>query len=151
MLKQVTELLRLGIIEPSTAAYYSQVLLVAKPGINVWRLCVDYRAINDCTADAAFPIPLIDEIFRRIGTKKAKYFGTMDLTQRYHQAPVALRSRAYTAFILFSGIYQFTRLPFGPKRAPSYFQEQMARLLVGLLYFICELYLDLRSATIKMI
>ena len=66
----------------------------------------------------------------------------MDLTQGYHQAPVAPSSRIYTAFILFCGLYQFTRLPFGPKRAPSYFQEQMAGVLVGLIYFICEMYLD---------
>lgn len=66
----------------------------------------------------------------------------MDLTQGYHQAPLSKATRKFTAFILFCGVYQFTRLPFGPKRAPSYFQEQMAAVLIGLLYFICELYLD---------
>jgi hypothetical protein len=66
----------------------------------------------------------------------------MDLTQGYHQAPVSLMTRVFTAFILFCGLYQFTRLPFGPKRAPSYFQEQMAGILVGLIYYICEMYLD---------
>ena len=34
-------------------------------------------------------------------------------------------------------------LPFGPKRAPSYFQEMMASIvLLGLIYQICEEYLD---------
>jgi hypothetical protein len=42
-----------------------------------------------------------------------------------------------------TGIYQFQRLPFGPKRAPSYFQEMMASVvLIGLIYFICEMYID---------
>ena len=50
-------------------------------------------------------------------------FGVMGLTQGYHQAPLAFAARIFTAFIAFCGIYQFTRLPFGPKRAPSYFQE----------------------------
>ena len=27
-------------------------------------------------------------------------------------------------------IYEFTRLPFGPKRAPSYFQEIMATVVL---------------------
>ena len=41
------------------------------------------------------------------------------------------------------GIYHFTRLPFGPKRAPSHFQEMMASIvLLGLIYQICEVYLD---------
>ena len=67
----------------------------------------------------------------------------MDLTQGYHQAPLIFATRAYTAFITFSGVYQFTRLPFGRKRAPSYFQEIMATVvLTGLIYMICEMYID---------
>ena len=59
----------------------------------------------------------------------------MDLTQGHHQAPLTLATRAYTSFITFPGVYQFTRLPFGPKRAPSYFQEIMATVvLTGLIY-----------------
>ena len=67
----------------------------------------------------------------------------MDLTQRYHQAPLSSTTKAYTAFITFSEVYEFTRLPFGPKRAPSCFQEIMATVvLVGLIYMICERYID---------
>ena len=67
----------------------------------------------------------------------------MDLTQGYHQAPLSNTTKAYTAFITFSGVYEFTRLPFGPKRAPSYFQEIMATvILVGLIYMIREMYID---------
>ena len=99
-------------------------------------MCVDYRALNDCTADASWPIPNVAEMLRRIGS-------TMDLTQGYHQAPLTFATRAYTAFITFSGVYQFTRLPFGPKRAPSYFQEIMATVvLIGLINMICEMYID---------
>ena len=61
----------------------------------------------------------------------------MDLTQGYHQAPLTFATRAHTTFITFSGVYQFTRLPFGPKRAPSYFQEIMATVvLAGLIYMM---------------
>ena len=49
----------------------------------------------------------------------------MDLAKGYHQAPLTYATRAYTSFITFSRVYQVTRLPFGPKRAPSYFQEIM--------------------------
>ena len=99
--------------------------------------------LNDCTADASWRIPNIAEMLRRIGNQKPKIFGTMDLTQGYHQAPITLNTRAYTSFILFCGVYQFTRLPFGPKRAPSYFQQVMATVvLAGLIYFGCEMYID---------
>jgi hypothetical protein len=92
------------------------------------RMCIDYRNLNDCTPDASWPIPNIAEMLRRI---KPKIFGTMDLTQGYHQAPITLATRAYTSFILFYGVYHFTRLPFGPKRAPSYFQQVMATVVLA--------------------
>ena len=82
-------------------------------------------------------------MLRRIGTHKAKVFAVLDLTQGYHQAPLTLAARAYTAFILFCGVYQFTRLPFGPKQAPSYFRQIMSTVvLAGLIYSICEMYID---------
>ena len=82
-------------------------------------------------------------MLRRIGSRKPKSFVIMDLTQGYHQAPLSNTTKAYTAFITFSGVYEFTRLPFGPKRTPSYFQEIMATvILVGLIYMIREMYID---------
>ena len=61
----------------------------------------------------------------------------------YHQAPSDEASKILTAFICFYGVFQFTRLPFGPRRAPSYFQEQMATVVLnGLIYINCEMYLD---------
>ena len=125
-----------GIVEKSQSPHYSQILIVPKPDGT-------FRALNDCTADASWPIPNIADMLRRIGSQKPKIFGIMDLTQGYHQAPLTFATRAYTAFITFSGVYQFTRLPFGPKRAPSYFQEIMATVvLAGLIYMICEMYID---------
>jgi transposase InsO family protein len=142
ILKQVDELLKTGIIEPSTASYYSQVILASKPD-DTWRFCIDYRKLNDCTKSASWPIPNIQQMFARLGTHHSDIFGVMDLTAGYHQAPVSLGTRIFLAFICFCGIFQFCRLPFGPKRAPSYFQQMMASIvLIGLLYFICEMYLD---------
>ena len=116
--------------------------MVPKPDCSK-RLCVDYRSLNDCTTDASWPIPNISEMFRRIALQKPTIFGLMNLTQGYHQAPLTQSAKIYTAFILFCGVYQFTRLPFGLRRAPSYFQQTMATVvLAGLLYVICEVYLD---------
>ena len=54
-------------------------------------------------------------MLRRIASRKLRIFGIMDLTQGYHQAPLSNTTKAYMAFITFSGVYEFTRLPFGPK------------------------------------
>ncbi len=79
----------------------------------------------------------------RIGTKKPKIFGVMDLTAGYHQGPLKPECAWLTAFITFMGLYEFNRVPMGLKGAGPYFQMVMATIvLVGLLYVICELYLD---------
>ena len=128
-------------MEPSKA-HYSQVLLVSKPDGSS-RMCINYIALNACTPDVSFPILNIRQLFDRMGTKKPTIFGVMDLIQGHHQAPLTFATRAFTAFITFCGVYQFTRLPFGLKQAPSYFQEMMATIvLTGLIDHICEMHID---------
>jgi hypothetical protein len=63
------------------------------------RMCIDFCNLNDCTEDASWPIPNITEMLRRIGAHKAKVFAVLDLTQSYHQAPLTLAARVYTAFM----------------------------------------------------
>ena len=110
-------------------------------------MCINYIALNACTPDVSFPIPNIRQLFVRMRTKKPTIFGVVDLTQGYHQASLTFATRAFTAFITFCGVYQFIRLPFGLKQAPSYFQEMMATVvLIGLIYHICEMYIDDRMA-----
>ena len=140
--KHIDSMLKSGIIERAETPYYSHPVIVQKT-VDTFRFCVDYRGLNLATEQASWPIPNITSLFNRISAHQPDIFGVMDLTSGYHQAPLAPSARKYTAFLCFAGLYQFTRLPFGPKRAPSYFQEQMvSRVLIGLVYTICEIYLD---------
>jgi hypothetical protein len=104
------------------------------------RFCVDYRALNEATESASWPIPNIAHMLARLGKQRAHIFGVMDLTSGYHQAPIqapiSMAARPLTSFITFSGVYQFTRLPFGPKRAPSYFQEMMSTVVLRSTIFV---------------
>ena len=74
MQRQISEMLASGIITISHATHYSQVLLVPKPGVDKFRMFIDYRNLNDCTKDASYPIPNIDQMFRRIGLKKPQFW-----------------------------------------------------------------------------
>jgi hypothetical protein len=131
-----------GVIEESKADKYSQILLTPKPN-GKWRFCVDYVLLNECSEREGWPIPHVEHMLRRIGEQKPKYFAVMDCTNGYHQAPLSVASRIFTAFISIFGIFQWLRVPMGLKGAPSYFQRVMAAMvLVGLIHVICELYID---------
>ena len=81
-----------------------------------------------------WPIPNIQQMLQRLGSHKPKMFGKLELTSGYHQAPLSLASKVYTAFITFMGVYEWNRVPMGLKGARFYFQGVMAS--VGLIYSI---------------
>ena len=144
--RQLDLLLSQNIIQPSQASFYSQVHLAEKPpkGSGQKRFCIDYILLNLCTTISdQWPLPNIQQMLRRVGNQRPKYFAVFDLTAGYHQAPVSYSAIGFTAFICFCGIYEYLRVPFGLKGAPSYFQRVMAGVvLAGLVYIICEVYID---------
>ena len=139
--RQTQELLDRRCIEPCQEPVFSQPVLAKKPN-GKWRFCIDYRVLNSCSESLGWPIPRIKEVLNRLGDKRARYFGVIDLTAGYHQAELHPESRKYTTFKTHMGTYQWIRVPFGLKGAPSYYQQQIARALEGLLYFKCEVYID---------
>jgi hypothetical protein len=140
--KQVSQMLALGLIRPSQSAYYSQVHLVPKPN-DKWRFCIDYRDLNSATKPFGWPIPHIGQTLQRIGRKRPRYFAKFDMTSGYFQCPLSEASKELTAFITFMGTYEWQRVPMGQRNAGNHFQQQMAtKVLAGLLYHCCELYID---------
>jgi hypothetical protein len=139
--EQVYKLVELGVLRESQAAHYSQAHMVPKKP-NKWRFTNDYRELNDNSESMRWPIPNIKEMLDRIGAKRPKYFAKIDLTSGFHQIEEAESCRWLTAFITSFGLYEWCRLPMGPKGACSYFQQMMQIVLAGLLYIICEVYLD---------
>ena len=139
---QTQQMEEYNVIRLSTASAHSQVLLTPKPD-GTWRFCVDFRRLNEQTNSETWPIPNIQEMIRRIGSNKPRYFGVLDLTKGYYQAPLSESSKHYTAFITSCALYEWNRVPMGLMGAPSYFQRVMTTVvLAGLMYNTCEVYLD---------
>jgi len=139
----IEELLRLRVIKASAEAHASQVLLVVKKETKALRFCIDYRELNDMTDLESWPIPNIAQLLERLGARQSKYFGVMDLTSGYHQAPLDGSASKFTAFVTAMGIYEWNRVPMGLKGAGSYFQRMMVtEVLRDCIYTLCEVYLD---------
>lgn len=139
--EEVEKMLHQGIIEHSTSAYNSPVVIVKKKDGSA-RFCIDYRRLNEVTHDEVAVLPTIQDTLRDLGT--AKVFSVLDLKTGYWQIPMQERSRVYTAFSTPDGShYQFKVMPFGLKNAPSTFQQMMAQeVLSGFIRKFVFVYLD---------
>ena len=93
--RQVQELLDKGVIVPSCSPCGSAVLLVPKKD-GVWRMCVDYRALNRITVKNRYPLPRIDDLIDQ--PESAQYFTKLDLKSGYHQVRVREEDTWKTAF-----------------------------------------------------
>ena len=138
MKAEIEEMLKQGLIEPSTSEWSSPVVLVKKKD-GTMRLCVDYCRLNDVSESDAYPMPRIDELIDRLG--KSCFITAIDLTRGHWQVPVVEQDRSKTAFSTPYGLYQFNVMPFGLQGAPVTFQRLMHQVLRGLDEFSAA-YLD---------
>lgn len=140
--RQVQEMLNQKIIRPSVSPWSAPIWVVPKKpdasGKVKWRIVIDYRKLNEITIGDAYPIPNINEILDQLG--HSKYFTTLDLASSFHQ--VSVKDSDKTAFSVPSGHYEYCRMPFGLRNAPSTFQRLMNIVLTGLQGLHCYTYMD---------
>ena len=139
MRRQVDKMLEARVIEPSESSWCSPVVLVSKPDGSQW-FCVDYRALNSVTKRDLYPLPRCDEILESLAG--AKWFTHLDLLRGYWQVDVAEEDKEKTSFASLDGLCQFKRLSFGLTNAPACFMRAMHRVLKGLCWSDCLVYLD---------
>ena len=140
--KQVNEMLQKGVVQPSQSPYNFPLWVVPKKssGELKYRIVIDYRKLNDITIGDKYPIPQIEEILESLGN--SKYFSTLDLASGFHQIKLHPDDSAKTAFSTPYGHFEFTRVPFGLKNAPSTFQRAMDTVLSGIQGFKAFVYMD---------
>ncbi|UYV61724.1 hypothetical protein LAZ67_1006165, partial [Cordylochernes scorpioides] len=137
--EQIDEMLRDGIIRPSSSPWSFPVILVKKRD-GKYRFCVDHRKLNDVTVKDVYPIPRIDDVMDTL--QGSKYFSAIDLRSGYWQVEIEEKDKEKTAFTTTHGLYEFNVMPFGLCNAPATFERNMDNVLGNLRWQICLCYLD---------
>jgi hypothetical protein len=137
--EEVERMLKAGVIEESTGSWAFPVVVVTKKG-GKFRLCINYKKLNDKTITDKYPMPRIDDIFDSM--QGANWFSSLDLASGYWQVEVEEQDRPKTAFRTDEGFYQFKRMPFGLKNAPASFQKLMNKVLKGFINKFAQVYID---------
>ena len=137
--KQLADLLERGLIRPSSSPYGSPIIFVKKKD-GGFRLCVDYRALNNITVKNKYPLPRVDDLLDKL--HGAKVFSKIDLASGYHQVRLAEADVHKSAFRTRYGHYEYTVLPFGMCNAPATFMRLMHDIFMPYLDEFVIIYLD---------
>ncbi|MBW0544663.1 hypothetical protein O181_084378 [Austropuccinia psidii MF-1] len=121
----INELLELGVIRN---VVHNEEVEITTPVIVAWnngksKMVGDFRALNTYTVPDRYPIPKFKIALTQIS--QAVYIITMDVLKGFHQNVVTPRPRKYLRIIVHCGVYEYLRMPFGIKNAPSHFQRMM--------------------------
>nr|GEX73615.1 reverse transcriptase domain-containing protein [Tanacetum cinerariifolium] len=139
--KKVEKLLDAGLIYPiSDSPWVSPIHCVPKKGgMTVitndenelvptrldtgWRVCIDYRKLNEATRKDHFPLPFMDQMLERLAGNE--YYCFLDGFFGYFQIPIDPKDQEKTTFTCPYGTFAYKRMPFGLLNAPGTFQREI--------------------------
>ncbi|RDY02056.1 Retrovirus-related Pol polyprotein, partial [Mucuna pruriens] len=144
--KEVTKLLAAGIIYPiSNSQWVSPVQVVPKKSgmmvikirqdemvpakiQNSWRVCIDYRKLNQATRKEHFLLSFVDQVLEKLAG--------------YMQIHIALVDQHKTTFTCQFRTFTYTRISFRHCNAPSTFQKCMINIFSDLFEDCMEVFMD---------
>jgi len=119
-------MLKQGVIEPTSSPWASNIVLARKKD-GSYRVCIDYRQLNELTKKDAYLLPRTDECFDALSG--SCLFSTFDLRSGYYQLAINPDDSEKTAFITRRGMFKLRTMPFGLCNAASSFQRAMDLVL----------------------
>ncbi|XP_055812065.1 uncharacterized protein LOC129881982 [Solanum dulcamara] len=114
--------------------------LIPTRTVTGWRICMDYRKLNDATRKDHYPVPFIDQMLDRLAGQE--YYCFLDGYSGYNQITIAPEDQEKTTFTCPYGTYAFKRMPFGLCNAPATFQRCMIAIFHDMVEDFVEVFMD---------
>jgi hypothetical protein len=105
-----------------------------------WRVCIDYRKLNEATRKDHFPLPFMDQMLERLAGNE--FFCFLDGFSGYFQIPIDPQDQEKTTFTCPYGTFAYRRMPFGLCNAPGTFQRCMMAIFSDIIGKTMEVFMD---------
>ncbi|GJT08060.1 reverse transcriptase domain-containing protein [Tanacetum coccineum] len=156
--KEVIKLLDAGLIYPiSDSLWVSPVHCVPKKGgmivvenedneliptmlVMGWRVCIDYRKLNDATRKDHFPLPFMDQMLERLAGNEYYFF--LDGFSGYFHIPIDPQDQEKTTFTCPYGTFAYRRMSFGLCNALGTFQMCIMAIFHDMIEETMEVFMD---------
>nr|GEW29857.1 DNA-directed DNA polymerase [Tanacetum cinerariifolium] len=105
-----------------------------------WRVCIDYRKLNDPTRKDHFPLPFTDQMLERLC--RNEYYCFLDGFSRFFQILITPEDQKNTTFTCPYGTFAYRRMPFGLCNVPVTFQRCMTAIFHDMVEDFMEVFMD---------
>nr|GFB50240.1 reverse transcriptase domain-containing protein [Tanacetum cinerariifolium] len=105
-----------------------------------WRVCIDYRKLNDATRKDHFSLPFMDQMLERLAGNK--FYCFLDGFSGYFQIPIDPQDQEKTTFTCPYGTFAYRRMPFSLCNAPGTFQRCMIAIFHDMVKKTMEVFMD---------
>ena len=93
--------------------------LIPTRTVTGWRMCIDYRKLNDTTRKNHYPLPFMDQMLERLAGQS--FYCFLDGYSGYNQTVMDPKDQEKTVFTCPFGVFAYRRMPFGLCNAPTIF------------------------------
>nr|GEW51290.1 DNA-directed DNA polymerase [Tanacetum cinerariifolium] len=108
--------------------------------VTVWRVCIDYRKLNDATRKDHFSLPFMDQMLERLAGNE--FYCFLDGFSDYFQISINLPDQEKTTFTCPYETFAYRRMPFGLCNAPRTFQRCMMAIFHDMIEKTMEVFMD---------
>ncbi|GKB61207.1 DNA-directed DNA polymerase [Tanacetum coccineum] len=105
-----------------------------------WRVCIDYRKLNDATQKDHFLLPFIDKMLERLCGNE--YYCFLDGFSGFFLIPIAPEDQEKTTFTCLYGTFAYRMIPFGLCNAPATFQRCMTTIFHDMVEDFMKVFMD---------